>query len=309
MFARGAKRRPQADWYWAASPEDRREYDAFGPWVDPVRSEGEMPLRFRAAYGDHRDARFLFKVPIGADRVDVRPGMVLYRMVLAVHDDRLSVLRLVDEKIVTRTIAWNEVAAIRSTINLLRASWSLLVRDGDAITIDYNAVSSWRLDKLTDFVRAKLTPQAERPNQAGPGEEIAVADLFFQNMLQSVRSSTLAPVVPIHFEPRDRPCRDEANRRRLSTGLLVLDTPDELIIVDRGSPVRRRLHPTYAARTVFVPHERLTGFAVAAPPARQAQFRHLCLHLDRQVIEQPCLADPSDIAAVLREHGVPQLAG
>ena len=311
MFAWATKRRAaeDRDWYWAASPEDRREYDAFGPWVDAVRSEADMPPRFRAAYAEHRDAHFLLKVPINADRNQVRPGASLYRHVLAVHDDRLSLLRLTEGRIATRTIRWSDIAAIRSTTNLLAANWTLLLRDGDAITIDYNAVSSHRLDRVTDFIRDQLTPTAERPNEEGESGSIAIADLFFQNMFNAVRRSTPRPVTPIHFEPRDRPCRDERRRRRLATGLLILDAADELIIVDRGLAVRRYFRPTYAARLTYVPYAALTGFALATPPPGSgARFHTLTLAIDRQTIVQACLIPPERVTACLAARGIPQTA-
>ncbi len=306
MFA-WMKRAPERDWYWAATPEARREYDAFGPWIDPVRSEGDMPPRFRAAYGAHRDARFLLKVPIKADRVQVRPGWNLYRMVVAVHDDGVSLLTLADGRIAERSVAWSDIAAIRSAINLLAANWSLMLRDGDTVTVDYNTVSSRRLDAVTGFIRDRLTPDAERPNTASEGVALAVADLFFQNMLRVVQGSLPRPVMPLHFEPRDRPCRNQANRRRLSTGVLMLDTGEELVIVDRGEETRRYLHPTYAARLTYVPFANLTGFSLQAPsPGRGARFHRLRLVIDRQVIDQPCLASPDRVVAALAARGVPQ---
>jgi hypothetical protein len=307
MLAWARKRQPERDWYWGASPEDRREYDAFGPWIDAVRGAADMPPRFRAAYGEHRDARFLLKVPIAADRLQVRPGMSLYKMVVAVHDDRISLLRLVDGAIVTRTIAWREVAAIRSMINLLSANWSLLLRTGETIAVDYNAVSSRRLDAVTGFIRIRLTPDAERPNAAA-GASVDIADHFFQNMLVDVGNSLPRPVMPLHFEPRDRACRDAGNRRRLSTGVLILDAADELVIVDRGAPVRRYFHPTYAARLTYVPYAALTAFVLLPPPAGKARFHTLRLTIDRQVIDQPCLIAPDRVAACLAAHGVPRTA-
>ncbi len=310
MFAL-ARKPPSTDgdWYWAASPEDRREYDAFGPWIDPVHSEAEMPPRFRAAWPEHCDARFLLKVPIGADRLQVRPGMSLYKMILAVHDDRISLLRLVEGRIVTRTIHWSDIAAIRSTVNLLLANWSLLLRDGEVVAVDYNAVSTRRLDAVTDVIRQKLTPDAERPNTTRHGAELAVADLFFQNMLHAVQSSVPRPVTPLHFEPRDRLCRDERNHRRMSTGTLILDAGEELVIVDRGAAMRRFFHPTYAARLTFVPYARLTGFALLpAPPGSKGRFHRLRLAIDRQAIEQLCLVPPERAIACLAARGIPQTA-
>ncbi len=310
MLAWATKRRAAEtrDWYWAASPEDRKEYDAFGPWVDPVRSEAEMPRCFRDAYKMHRDARFLLKVPIDADRLSVRPGMDLYRMIMAVHDDRLSLLRLVEGTFTTETIGWEDVAAIRSLINLLAASWSLLTRDGETITVDYNTVAFRRFDAVTDFIRDKLTPTADRPNDRQQGATVAVADLFFQNMLFAVRNSVPRPVMPLHFEARDRFCRDDANRRRLSTGLLIVDAGEELVIVDRGAPVRRIFHPTYAACTTFVPYKPLTGFALVSPPDDRGRFHRLMLRIDRQTIAVSCLNVPERVVACLADRGIPQTA-
>lgn len=306
MFAR--KRQPETDWYWAASPEDRKEYDAFGPWVDAVRSAADMPPCFRAAYGQHRDARFLLKVPIAADRQEVRPGMNLYRQVLAVHDDRIAVLWVEGGTIVTRTISWSDIAAIRSATNLLRANWTLLLGNGETIAVDYNAVSTRRLDAVTEFVRERLVPDAERPN-AGDASSVAVADYFFQSMLFAVRNSLPRQVTPLHFEPRDRLCRDWHNRPGLSTGLMILDAGDELIVVDRGAAVRRVFHPTYAAGLTYMPYRRLTGFALLPPPAGRGRFRTLRLVLDRLTIDRPCLVAPDRVVAHLAARGVPQAAG
>ncbi len=309
MFVLARKRQPEGDWYRAASPEDRREYDAFGPWVDAVHSAAEMPPRFRPAYAEHRDARFLLKVPIAADRVSVRPGMDLYRMILAIDDDGLSLMRLADGAIVTRTIVWREIAAVRSMTNLLAARWSLLLSDGEAVTVDYNAVSSKRFDAVTDFIRDRLLPGAERANAKGDGGTIAVADLFFQNMLHAVEHATPRPVTPLHFEPRDRPCRDFENRRRLSTGLLILDAAEELVIVDRGAATRRWFHPTYAHRCTYVPFALLTAFSLAPPPpGGGARFHTLTLSLGRQAVVQPCLTSPDRVVACLAGHRVPQVA-
>ncbi len=309
MFAKARKRQPESDWYWAASPEDRKEYDAFGPWVDNVRSAADMPPRFRAAYGTHRNARFLLKVPVAADRLQMRPGMNLYRQVIAVHDDHISVLGLVGGAIVTRTISWDDVAAIRSYTNLLLARWTLLLRDGGSIAVDYNSVSSRRLDAVTDFIRSRLTPDAERPNVAEEGASVEVADYFFQSMLFAVRHSLPRPVMLLHFEPRDRLCRDAENHRRLSTGLMILDAADELVIVDRGAPARRFFHPTYAAGLIYIPYARLTAFRLPPPPPEgRVGFRTLRLVLDRQVIDLPCLMAPDRVVARLVEHGIRRAA-
>lgn len=309
MWARRQPASGHRDWYWAASPEDRREYDAFGPWVDAIRSEAEMPPRFRAAYGEQRSARFLLKVPVNADRSQVRPGMSLYRQVLAVHDDRLDLLRPAAGGILTRSVGWSEIAAVRSMANLLAAEWALLLTSGETISVAYNAVSSRRLEVVTDFIRDRLLPGAGRANATGEDGAVAVADLFFQNMLNAVRRTTPRPVTPVHFEPRDRPCRDDRNRRRLTTGQLILDASEELVIVDRETATRRYFHPTYAARVTYVRYAALSAFAVLPPSPGGGRFHRLRLAIDRQTIDQPCRLAPERVVACLAAHGVPQVAG
>ncbi|MEJ2037173.1 MAG: MarR family transcriptional regulator, partial [Maritimibacter sp.] len=60
-------------WYYAASDEDRREYDAYGPWVVEVKSEADMPPRFRSFYEADKSANLLLKLPRREERRELRP--------------------------------------------------------------------------------------------------------------------------------------------------------------------------------------------------------------------------------------------
>ncbi len=301
-----AKRRMrETDWYWQASEADRREYDAFGPWIDPVRSEAEMPPRFRAVYAEHKSAHCLLKVPIRAERENVRPGMDLYRMVIAVHDDRISFLQPAEDYVVTRSIAWEEIAAVRNSENLMIAGFSLLLKSGDTFDIEFSAVSIQRLEQVTDYIRNRLTHFTDRAIAETKGISVPVIDHFYKGMQIAVHNRVRGRVTPLHFEPSGRFCRDRDDRRRLSTGLLVLDTGDELVIVDRGAPSRRFFHPTYQVRLTFVPYVRLSSFSFVPPPREDGRHFHgLALHSGDQTIDQSCLMAPDEIMACLNAHGI-----
>lgn len=293
-----------------ATPEDWREYDAFGPWVDPVRSLEEMPPRFRSVYAEHEKARFLLKVPVDAERLDLRPGMSLYRQVLAVHEDRLCLMHL-DEtgEVACRSIGWEAVAAVESGVNLLVARWSLLLRSGEAVSLSYKAVSARRLDTVGEFIRDRLISGSGRRGSRHVAEPDsspeAIPDLFYRGLFIAVRNAEVGPVRPLHFEPRDRVCRDDDNRFRLSTGVLVLDTRNELIIADRGAATRRFFHPTYASRFVYLPFGRIDTFALVPPPVSgKRRFYRLILRIDRQEIVVRCLVPPDAVLARLAERGV-----
>jgi hypothetical protein len=309
-MAWGLRRQVEShDWRLSASEEDRREYDAFGPWIYDIKAERDIPKRFRAVCERHRDARFLLKVPRGVDRRDAHPGMDLYVAMLAVHDHGASLMRLTGEDVATQDIIWDELAALESYVNLLIGRWTLMLRDGGAFVVDYNAVSSGLMDKVTEFVRSRWILRGEAPRAVEPDPVVDVADHYFSNELYVKRRSGPQPVAPIHVEPKNRLCRDEANRRRLSTGVMFLDAPDELIIVNRGKPTRRFFETRCARNCIFVPYAGLTSFTLASPPAdRPARFHELTLRLDKQVIRQFCLLAPERVLARLAAHGAPRSA-
>ena len=295
------------DFRRSASEEDLREYDAFGPWIYEIKDERDTPKRFRAACERHYGARFLLKAPRLVDRREARPGMDLYVAVLAVHDHGVSFMRLTGESVVTQDLVWGELAAIESHRNLLFGRWTLLLRDGGAFALDYNTVSSNLMDKVTDFVRSHWTGHAQAPNVFEPDPVVAVADDYFRNVLNAMRRSGPQPVAPIHVEPPGRYCRDAANRPRLSTGVMFLDAPDELIIVNRDKQTRRLFEARYSATSVFVPYSGVTSFALVRPPTGKAmRFRELTLRLDKQIVRQSCLVAPERVLARLAAHGVAQ---
>ena len=298
-----------SDWRRLASEEDRREYDAFGPWIYEIKSEGDTPKRFRAACASHRDARFLLKAPRNVERRDVRPGMDLYVAVLAVHDDGLSLMRLTDERVVSQDVVWSEVAALESYKDLLYSRWTLMLRDGGAFVFEYNTVSAGLMGKATDFVRSRWIRHDEAPSARQANSVVTVADRYFSNALATQRRHGPQPVEPIHFEPAGRYCRDAANRFAISTGVMFLDAPDELIIVNRDKPTRRFFEAVDAVSCIFVPYAGLTSFALARPPTcRAPRFHQLRLSVDKQVVEQSCLVEPAGVLARLAAYGVPQTA-
>ena len=119
-----------------------------------------------------------------------------------------------------------------------------MLRDGGAFALEYSTVSSSLMRKVdglrplpVDALRGKRRARSER-NSTPP---LSTTDLVFQNALDAERRCGPQPDAPIHYEPANRFCRDAANRRRLSTGVMFLDAPSELIIINRGEPTRRLL--------------------------------------------------------------------
>ncbi|BDZ60782.1 hypothetical protein GCM10025873_05730 [Demequina sediminis] len=68
------------------------EYDRFGPWIDRVETEADVPRLFRPHGVDLAAARLVLKVPRNVARRDASPDMDLYDHLLVLGRDSLTVL-------------------------------------------------------------------------------------------------------------------------------------------------------------------------------------------------------------------------
>ena len=296
------------DWRRRADPEDLREYDAFGPWIFEVRSDAEMPKRFRPYYAEHRHARYLIKLPINLDRRAAQPGMDLYHAVIAIHDDGAVVLRLQDGQVAASSVTWPDVVAVRCYTNLLLGRWSLLLCNGDEVNIDYNTVSSRLIDSISEFIRARCfwpAPIAENRLEVAP---VPVVDPLFQYHQSVARRIGPQPAVVVHYEAKNQPCRNAAKKRRRTTGLMLVDGPNELTIVADDPPERHPFRAHFSVCSTFVAYARITSFSVSPPSTlKPPQFQTLTLYLDKQTIRQRCLVIPETVLALLRSRGIAQV--
>ena len=290
------------DWRQEASVEDLREYDAFGPWIDPVRSMEEMPRAFRRFYPEFAGSRFLLKVPRDVERAQARPGQDLYAAILAVRERGITLLRLPADGVERRDVSWPQIVGVSIYLNLLLSRWTLLLADGDRFELDYNSVGVAAMTAVTSHVRAQLTLGIDASQQPELAAQ-RVPDDFFNGRLAELRRTCSAPVVPVHFESRNRLCRGLTGRRGLSTGLLLVDTPHELVVVNRVEPIRRLFEAHYASTTTYLPYTGLTSYTLAAAPARSS-FRTLTLRAGDQEFHQPCLDDPALALEALAARGV-----
>jgi hypothetical protein len=297
----------QVDWRRAADPADLREYDEFGPWIEPILSFEDMPRAFRSHYAEHAGARFLLKVPRDEDRVDLRPGMDLFAAVVAVHNEAVYVLRLDGGQVRQQVATWRQIVATAYRAELLEARWSLLLDDGADIHLDHNSSSSSGLRPSMEYVEACICASAP-PGWRGQVAAVGVTDGFFASSLNRLSRQLPPPVVPIHTERANRLCLDERGRPRLGNGVLVLDAPAELVIISHGEPMRSRFFPSHGSLVTRVPYERLASFAVSPPPRRRGpSFHILTLRAGNQVITQWFLDRPDAVVVALRARGVPQL--
>lgn len=291
-------------WRAEVDPEDLREYDRFGPWIDHVRQLSDMPRRFRAWWPELGAARYLLKVPRSYDRSQVSPGMDLYESLIAVLPDQVCVLRADATRIVRRDVARDEIVASVHHTSLLTGRWSLLLADGGSLEVPFNSVSGSLISEVERFLMAGAGP-------TGDPTPVAWADPPRDHLSRSVIATLDAEepnrFAPVHVEEPGRPCRNERNGRRRSAGMMALVSDDQLLIFNRDlmvQPLLRR--PNFAINLVRVPFRAMTSFEVRLPEETSPPtFSQLVITCGRQAIVQPCLSPPHDVAAVLLARGVP----
>jgi hypothetical protein len=302
-MAQRARRAIEVDWRADADPDDLREYDAFGPWIDPVRSAIGMPRVFRQWYPEFAGAAFLLKIPKDVDRAQARPGQDLFAAVLAVHDGGVCQLRHVGGTVTREDATWEQVVACGTYTNLLLARWSLLLANGSAIHVPHNSVGTDLMAKVTAYVRAHIAAPSQRSGQPDL-PPVGVPQDYSASKLAELKRTFRAPVLAIHVEPRNRLCRSGRFGRRLSTGLMIVDTPHELVLVNGGEPTRSIFAANYATNVLVVPYSRLDSWALTASTAG-SDFCSLVLLAGSQVIEQHCLDRPEPVIAALNGREVP----
>lgn len=294
-----------ADWRAAADPEDLREYDRFGPWIDRVTEPVDMPRRFRPWWDELGGVPFLLKVPRDYDRAQVRPGMDLYRSVIAIGDERVTVLDADEREVARRDILTGDVVATNLYRNLLLGRWSLLLADGGSMDIEFNSVSLPVIAQADRFVRRLL--QGERRHEA-PAAAVRPGDHFFRAVAAELDAASDEPVRPVHVEDAGRLCRSLRGWRRRSAGMMLLASGSDLVIVNRDLatlPLLRRGH--YASNIETIAFAGMTSWSLEEPEADDPpRFGALVITCGRQVVRQPLLDRPDGALAALAAHGVPR---
>lgn len=305
----GRRSPPRLNWSRSEiAPDALSEYDAFGPWLLPVKSASEMPRRFRSAHPGLEDADYLVKIPRSIDRRDAYPGGDLYGAVFALDDDGFTILTASEgvDGFVTRQVIWDDVAAVRTVTNLLHADFVLLLKEGDALTVSYNSSSAELMTRMVDFARQHFVEPSDFAYGLNKEAE-EFEDFFFNAMLAEERHGGRF-MLPIHFEAPGKSCRDAQNRRRLTTGLLILLSGDELVVIDRDAPMRRRFFAHNVYRRTYIGLTSVRSFRLQEPSElAPGHFTMLELIIEQQRLGIPCFNAPTRVIDILRRHGVPRL--
>ncbi|MHA6523330.1 hypothetical protein [Tessaracoccus sp. G1721] len=293
-------------WRAAVDPDDLREYDAFGPWIGEVKAQAELPRRFSRWWPELQGAAHLLKVPRPIDRAKIRPGMDLYESVIAVFPDKVRVLRAGPADVTSSEAARRDVVATILHTNLLVARWTLLLADGTAMTVEYNAVSHPTIAEVDRYVLSRGPGDLSPAATVKPPSTTQPRDHFFGSLVLALNTGAAERVQPVHVDEPGQACLNERGRRRRSAGAMILASSTDLVIIDRNrsvEPLFRRSN--YAYNVTRIPFRRITAFEVRRPEQTSPpRFTDLVIACDKAVITQPLLTTPDAVLDLLAAHGV-----
>ena len=232
----------------------------------------------RSFFDEHRGARFLLKVPRRLSTAShARPGMDLYAAVLAVHDaGRRACCAPTGDTVLRRDahVASTRSSARATYTNLLAARWTLLLADGSTdrprlqhrVAVDHHAGASDPVPPRSSGARwaARCQPDAD----AGRGVETTCSARRLAGLRTPVGGRRRAD--PLRGTQPALPGR-ALGRRRRPPAMLLVDTPTNLVIVNRGEPTQSAGSRTgnYAVQRRHRPvphHVVLSDFSVVRRP-------------------------------------------
>jgi len=302
-FLRGLSTPLSNDYRIYADPKDLREYDAFGPWVYPIKVHDDMPPRFRAWYEELQSSTFLLKVPVNAERSAMRPGMDLYRSILAVYPERIIVLDWNGSSVLRRDIAMDTIQAVRMSSDLLPSELLLYIADGGVVRLEYNAVSSHEIEKVVDFLRQRMMASRTSPSRSVTNaldrSDSEIRDHFYHGMW-AMRSRRVPNVRILHWEPPGISCRKYAGWGRSSLGCLVLAEGDDLVVISRGPFTRSWRETVYSTADLYIPWAAVqTAELIQKPSGRRRFIPTVRLALTGHVFELELFAPVRQIHELL----------
>ncbi|GAB2447005.1 hypothetical protein HD599_001531 [Conyzicola lurida] len=129
------------------------EFDAFGPWIDEVRTAEDVPPLYRAHHIDFETARMVLKFPRDISRRDATPQMDLYDHLLIAETDRLTVLSRTATRYSQTSVDYGDIAVMTEWANLLDAELRIDTVLGETVVVAFNGTSRDRIVELVDLLR------------------------------------------------------------------------------------------------------------------------------------------------------------
>jgi hypothetical protein len=249
------------------------EYDAFGPWIDPVTTAAEVPRLYRDVAIDFAAAHTVLKFPRAIARRDATPQMHLYDHLVIANPESLDLLSREGETFSTASIRYDRIASVTDGITMLDARLRIRTLDGGEHSLQYNGSSQETVTGLVALLRSlALATVAEGALRAADSDRARkpVAALGLDDLGRGDAVFVTWSRELLRKEPGLRLLSAQGRQRVTTHGsallglldlvnpanlhaLVVLGTDDELQILHRGHLVARGGAPIVSRARTVVP--------------------------------------------------------
>lgn len=232
------------------------EYDHFGPWLLPIKSEADIPHQ----YFEHLDminaAKFCFKIPIKEERRKLRPGMLLYNKVIVIEQQRIVELSVIDHQVTIQTIDFKDVLYITHRGDLLNCEISLTTKN-NCMRIRYNLVSmdfaSIVMRLLRDSINSSPEVAADVATPTQPHSELQIFTYFCitENEVNKPKILNYQPSLDLGFLKSNK-LFQSLNKYCLLDSMYMTNGV-EFIIASRGQDIIQEHDTNYKFGHTFIP--------------------------------------------------------
>lgn len=245
-----------------------KEYYDFGPWLIEVKRPEDIPqqyMQFRKLVGD---ARYCFKVPIKKEWRHIHPGMLLYKMLVVIQDEGLTLLEAKDGDVIKTELTRSEIRYLVHGTDLLD-SHIIIGTDLKVYDIDYNSVSQEISTRVINTMRRYLFKDAKGIDLNKVNDLPSVESQLYNELINRGLNDEKVKVVA--FQPfvrleKHNPSTAEVllmthNKYELQD-VVILTNGKELILVSRNKLVKRSKDTDYSFRHTFFRMEHIKDFVL-----------------------------------------------
>ena len=259
------------------STTEGTEFERFGPWIDPVRTEADVPRLFRNAGLDFTKIRAAIKIPRNIERRLANASMDLYDQLLVIEADTLTILTRVGSEYSRTAVAIADVVAIEEGANLLDGQLTLHTADGQTTRLSFNGSSRASMVDFVDLLRpSTLTPIALRLASRRQGLQRGDLGESGDGIIASFRDALRAePGLRLLATSSAEPARSRSAFGALTDRVkpkalqpIVLATDErQLVFLTRTRPITEAKQPDVSELRRLVDLDRLRTITLAPHPA------------------------------------------
>ena len=241
------------------------EYHSFGPWIFEIGFDYPMPPIFVPYYKEQENCLLLIKVPRNIERKDARPGMDLYDYVIGMYGTYGYILRRKDKEIEEIKFSYDQVVSIENYRDLLLGLLTIHLPNDDII-IRYNTVSEDIILKLVKIIRDRYAQKKyDKIPIKNKIEALEISERFYENIINKMNSDGDSFDI-MAFQPAVKASNGRNNlfqkllrhmRPKLLLSTVHLCSSRELLVIDKGRPIRYLKETAYSYRFTFISLEKI----------------------------------------------------